>query len=237
MVDFHTHILPGIDDGSDSADTSLKMLERLYSQGVDRVILTPHFYMQICDVETFLSERVRAFNALSDAAMGKDSIPHIALGAEVLMFPETGGIDDLESLCIEGTNYMLLEMPFSEWSNSTYESVERIMNRGIIPIIAHFERYKRYHRTYEYLYRLRDMGCVIQSNAEFFRSFIGGRRAIKFVREEMIDLLGSDCHNLTSRGPEIADAFCLIEKKLGEFGNENIDYMTNQVLKDAVFRI
>lgn len=237
MVDFHTHILPGIDDGSDSADISLKMLKRLYAQGVSKVILTPHFYMQQYDVRTFLNRREKAFKILFEAAQGEENIPKIALGTEVLMFPETCGLDDLKSLCIEGTNYMLLEMPFSEWSNSTYENVGRIMNRGIIPIIAHFERYRHYNKTLEYLYRLRDMGCVIQSNAEFFRGFFGRRKAIKLVGEEMIDLLGSDCHDLEARGPEISGAFELIEKKIGEFGCENIDYMTNLVLKNAIFRM
>ena len=123
MVDFHTHILPGIDDGSPDTDTSLKMLESLYQQGVDKVVLTPHFYITRDNMKNFLRRRTQAAQALISAAKNRENLPKAVIGAEVLLFPEISGMDNLDKLCIEGTNYMLIEMPFAKWSNVTYDSL------------------------------------------------------------------------------------------------------------------
>lgn len=233
MVDFHTHILPGIDDGSPDTDTSLKMLESLYRQGVDRVVLTPHFYITRDNTKNFLIRRTKAVQALVSAAKNRDNIPKAVVGAEVLLFPEISGMDNLDKFCIEGTNYMLVEMPFSKWSNVTYDTLGRLRANGVLPIIAHIERYMKIQKDKNMILRLLDMGCIIQSNARFFTSAMTKRKARKLLIDECIHLIGSDCHDLEKRKPDIGEAYAEIEKKIGPYGIENIEYMADLVLGNA----
>ena len=86
MIDFHCHILPKMDDGSDSINTSLAMLREEHTQGVNRVVLTPHFYCEEESIEAFLQRRKKAFSALQTAISDQphtDDIPELCLGAEV----------------------------------------------------------------------------------------------------------------------------------------------------------
>ena len=88
MIDFHCHILPKMDDGSDSINTSLAMLREEHTQGVNRVVLTPHFYCEEESIEAFLQRRKKAFSALQTAISDHphaDDIPELCLGAEVAM--------------------------------------------------------------------------------------------------------------------------------------------------------
>lgn len=235
MVDFHTHILPGIDDGSPDVKTSVAMLESLYEQGVDRVVLTPHFYMTRDDIKSFLRRRKESVKALADATKNNDNIPRGILGAEVLLFPEISGIDDIYELCIESTDYMLIEMPFSNWSNVTYDTLGRLRAMGIQPIIAHVERYIKLQKDKGMIFRLMDIGCIIQSNGSFFTSALTKRKARKLLLSECIHLIGSDCHDLDKRKPNIGEAYSEIEKKLGSYGIDNLEYISDMVLRNATY--
>lgn len=114
MIDFHCHILPKMDDGSDSINTSLAMLREEHTQGVNRVVLTPHFYCEEESIEAFLQRRKKAFSALQTAISDQphaDDIPELCLGAEVAMSSALAQMD-LQPLCISGTNVLLLELPY-----------------------------------------------------------------------------------------------------------------------------
>ena len=110
MIDFHSHILPGIDDGSENVETSLQMIAALKEQGVDTICATSHFYATERTPQRFLFRREEAFEALK-ASLPADA-PKILLGAEVLYFPGIAHMEELPELCLEGTNLLLLEMPF-----------------------------------------------------------------------------------------------------------------------------
>ncbi|MBQ2890761.1 MAG: capsular polysaccharide biosynthesis protein [Clostridia bacterium] len=238
MVDFHTHILPGIDDGSANTTVSIEMLKQLKKQGVDRVVATPHFYMSSGSIEKFLECRNRvAIEVIEAARKEAEPLPKIALGAEVLMYPGIGGMEELSKLCIEGTRYMLLEMPFVEWSNITYTTVDKICAMGITPIIAHFERYINVQEDRGFLYELIDMGCLIQTNAEYVNSVKTSRKALKHISEGHVHIIGSDCHNLTDRKPNIGKAYEKIEKKLGRGEIRNLRNIVDMVLEDAEFLV
>ena len=110
MIDFHSHILPSIDDGSKDVEMSLQMVALLQKQGVDTVCATSHFYATQRSPERFLQRRAEAYEALR-AALPEDA-PAIRLGAEVLYFPGISHMAALPQLCLEGTKLLLLEMPF-----------------------------------------------------------------------------------------------------------------------------
>lgn len=214
MIDWHSHILPKMDDGSHSTEESIAMLGMQASQGVDTVIATPHFYADDESVESFLERRSRSFERLS--AELPEGSPRILLGAEVRYYPGISRMADLRSLRIQGSKLLLLEMPFSGWKeNMVREVVELAGKSGVRVVLAHIERYEDLQKR-SIWERVAGSGILMQSNASFFTSFSTKRRAISLLKEGRIRFIGSDCHNLTSRPPQIGKAFDVIEKKLGE---------------------
>ena len=115
-VDFHTHILPCMDDGSASTAMSLEMLEREAAQGIETVVLTPHFYPHRERPESFLKRREESVALLRDAMDGRKGFPNIIVGAEVHYFEGISDCDYLQQLKIEDTDTVMIEMPLTNWS-------------------------------------------------------------------------------------------------------------------------
>ncbi|MBR5114783.1 MAG: capsular polysaccharide biosynthesis protein [Oscillospiraceae bacterium] len=219
MIDFHSHVLPGIDDGSDSVSTSLTMLEMWREQGIPRVCATPHFVAERTTPARFLQKRDEAFNELRAAA--GDGGPELLLGAEVRFFDGISAADELPMLCLEGTQLLLIEMPFTRWTERMLGEITEICRRGLIPVAAHLERYLSFNPK-KIIRRFMDMDILIQCNAEFFLERRTERKALALMREGRIHFLGSDAHNLTSRAPNLGPALALIEKKLGREAVERL---------------
>lgn len=234
LNDMHTHILPAVDDGSKNAEMSAEMIRRLAGEGVRKIVLTPHFYASNGSVERFLNKREASLNALKEAVGGKIPDVELYVGAEVLYMDSLDRVEGFERMAIEGTNYMLLEMPFTKWNDRTIDTVYHIMSAGITPIIAHFERYIPILGDMSRIYELRRMGCILQMNAESFKGFFSRRKSLKFFEEGTARLLGSDCHNLGSRAPEIKFAYDCIAQKLGDSAAEAVVNLGDKILKDAV---
>ena len=214
MIDWHSHILPEMDDGSHNPAESISMVNMLALQGIDTVIATPHFYANDETVESFLKRRNKAYETLK-AALPEGS-PKILLGAEVKYYQGIGRMDDLKALRIEGTKLLLLEMPMSSWTEyMVRELIEMSGKCSIKIILAHVERYLALQSN-EIWNRILDSGIQMQVNASFFASFQTRRRALTLLKEGKIQFIGSDCHNLTIRPPKIDKAFEIIQKKLGE---------------------
>lgn len=213
MIDWHSHILPGVDDGSRDVSESLAMLRILRDQGVNTVISTSHFYADYESVDSFLKKRNKAFELLR-IQLPKDS-PRIVLGAEVLYYEGISRLSDLKKLCIEGTRLLLLEMPMSRWTEYTVrELVELSSLKGITVVLAHVERYMRLQSA-ETMRRLYSCGILMQVNASFFCELSSRNKAVKLLKNGEIHFIGSDCHNLTSRPPKIGRSFEYVEKRLG----------------------
>lgn len=111
-IDFHTHILPGIDDGSRNVEMSLRMLAAQREQQVDEIVATPHFYAQKDSVEEFLLRRQRSYEKLKTAMEENGFDQKLYLAAEVYYFQGIGSAGMIPKLCVEGTQTLLLEMPF-----------------------------------------------------------------------------------------------------------------------------
>lgn len=216
MIDFHTHILPGIDDGSASAEESVKMLKLLQEQGVSRVLLTPHFYAHYNSVDEFAENREKAVDTLLKALSDEKLEMKLYLGCEVLYFDELWRIDNLKELCIQGTKCLLLEMPFSIWNEGVIQCVENLVSKGYTPIIAHFDRYLAYKGNLEKIYKMIEAGALLQMNCSYLNNFLKKRKAIKFIKKGIVFAIGSDAHNLTSRMPDFLPAAKFLKKKLSE---------------------
>ncbi len=214
MIDFHSHILPGIDDGSRNVEESLQLLTRLREQGVATVVATPHFYADAQSVDTFLRRRDDAYARLT--AQRTDDVPHICLGAEVLYYNGISHLEGLDRLCIEGTRILLLEMPFTRWSSTVLREVLEIANNMDVTLaLAHVERYMRYQRSgvFDELHR---HGVLMQVNASYFLERITRRTALRQLSRGQIHLLGSDCHGIHNRPPRMQEAAVIIRKKIGD---------------------
>lgn len=216
IIDFHSHILPGIDDGSQSVEESIAMLRKEAEQGVTHVIATPHFYPRHDAPERFLKRRAEAEAALREE-MGKHTgLPELHIGAEVYFF---NGISDCEAilpLTIDKKRCILVEMPIAPWTEKMYQELEGLYNKqGLMPIIAHVERYFGKFRTFGIPERLAELPVLVQANAEFFLNRTSAAKALRMLKKDQIHLLGSDCHNLVSRSPNLMEAVAVIEKRLG----------------------
>lgn len=214
MIDIHSHILPELDDGSSSVSESLLMLGEMRRQGAEIVAATPHFEGHREAVDSFLERRAKSFEALSEALT--EDLPQIRLGAEVLYFEGISRMEGLKSLCIEGTNLLLLEMPVTKWSSYTVGEVVKLSHTGAVRVvIAHFERCipAQKRRMLDYLL---ENDLLIQANASYFLERRTRRRAISLLKKNKIHFLGSDSHNMKERAPKLNAAYNLIGKKLGE---------------------
>ena len=213
MIDWHSHILPGVDDGSRDVSESLALLNMLSEQGVDTVVATPHFYPDREEVSTFLKRRELAYEALEKHL--DSGSPEIVPGAEVYYYPGITRMHELKSLCIEGSKLLLLEMHMNKWSDYTVNELSELASSGRVTVIlAHIERFWNFQSA-KVWDRLYDCGVLMQVNASFFVNRSSKRKAIALMKNNGIHFVGSDCHNITSRPPYIGKAYEIIEKKFG----------------------
>ena len=233
MVDFHSHILPSIDDGSKTIEESMALLKLLVEQEVKTVVASSHFYADFESPESFLERRNKAYNELS-LCLSSD-FPNILLGAEVRFYSGISRMKELSSLCVEGTKLLLLEMPFSRWTEYTVnELVELSCSNEIKIVLAHIERYL-HMQEFGLLERLREQGILVQVNASFFESMLSRRKAFKMLKNGYIDFIGSDCHNIKHRPPTVNVSREAIAKKFGvDFLNDFIEYSNNLLAKYRV---
>lgn len=228
MIDFHSHILPGMDDGSSSIEESAKMIEESFNQGVELIVATPHFYPWQEKPEDFLLRRERAIESLTVA------FSKIRVGSEVAYYDGIVYSEDIELLKISGTDFLLIEMPMTIWTKRMIESLHAIENRTKLKVVlAHLDRYIRVQKRTENI----DYVCenfFIQVNADYFINRGTQRKALKLINENSIDFIGSDCHNLTSRPPNIGEAYKTIEKKLGIKSVTAFNDKQNQYLKGGI---
>lgn len=214
MIDWHAHVLPGIDDGSHDIEESLALLDASAAQGIDCVIATPHFYANQNSVDEFLKKRAEAYKKLKLSK--KADAPTILCGAEVKYYQGINNLEGLEKLKIGSTDMLLLEMPFHKWSESVISEVSELAcDNSMTVILAHIERYMQYNDM-DVFEDFAANGILMQSNASFFNEFSSRRKALKLLESGLISFVGSDCHNMTSRPPHMDTAFEHIKKRFGE---------------------
>lgn len=228
-IDFHTHIIPNMDDGAQSIDEAISMLKIAYKSGAETVVLTPHYNRGV-SVSDFCNRRDEQV-ALLKEAMEKDGdmFPSLRIGAEVLVDCALSDKDDLRKLCIDGTDTILLEFPLPTWSRWHVTEIHNIISKqGLTPVIAHTERYltspKQIHSLDNFVY----YGAKFQVNASAFLPF-SSRRIIKaMIKEGLVSAIASDCHNETTRTPDIARA---IQRMTKCFDEELMDIVHDESCK------
>ena len=231
VVDFHSHILPGIDDGSVDVAQSLAMLRKEAEQGICHVVATPHFYAAHNDPGRFLEKRKTAEETLREALAGFPELPGLTVGAEVHYFPGMSESDILQEMTIGGRSHILVEMPLCRWTDRMYRELESIYEKqGLTPIVAHVERYIRNYWDREIPKTLAHLPVLVQANGAFFREKTTRANALRMLRRGEIHLLGSDCHDLSERAPDLGETISVIEKRLPESALQRVLTHQNEVL-------
>ncbi len=214
LIDFHAHILPGIDDGAANIEESRKLLIAQKEQGIQTVVATPHYLKYSSSITRFLRNREAALSLVKEQIT--EDIPQIVLGAEVELYYGLSKKDNLQRLCIEGTSYMLVEPPMEYWTEWVYEELYRIQAiHNIKPIIAHLDRYIIDSKSFRIVDRLMQSDVLAQVNAGSLLSFFSRTYAKELWKRNMFTILGSDCHDNESRSCKLAKAYRIFEKKFG----------------------
>lgn len=226
--DIHSHILPGVDDGSESLEESMAMLDIAYKEGTRNVMLTPH-YMRGRN-RYGKEELYIRYESFREEVQKKYPDMNLYLGNEILY--EDGIVEDLKAGLIHtmnGTKYVLVEFNIRISYNQLYQAIRKLTNARYRPIIAHVERYRCLFKHIERIDELVRMESYLQMNIS---SVYGGlldedaRWCKKLVREGYISFFGTDAHDLENRAPYIKDYVTWIEKKCGEEALEQM-FVTN----------
>ena len=223
MIDIHSHIVFGVDDGPRTREESLALLQEAFSQGVRTIVSTSHRRKNMFETpEEVIMENFKEIQALA-----QQELPDLTIlyGAEI--YYSEDALEKLESKQIptlNDTQYALIEFssrtPYWEIRNA----LSKILLLGIKPVIAHIERYTELESNEKRVKELIDMGCYTQINSssvlkprlfrDKYRLF--KKRAQYFLSHNLVHCVASDMHNLTSRPPYMKQAFTLIKQQYGE---------------------
>jgi protein-tyrosine phosphatase len=226
IVDFHAHVLPHMDHGSTRTETGKDQLALIHAAGVHTVCATSHFYPQDILPSVFLEQRQESLARLLKT-YGDAPRPRIILGAEVLICPGIQEMEGLEELCLEGSNILLLEMPFTKsgWDRSLFRAAYEIMGRGIRPVLAHVDRYPE-----PLIEEMFDMGLCGQINAvSMVKGLFKPRHLLRWIEEGRIKAFGSDLHG---RDPRTYAPFTKLQKQYPDVFS-SVMASTAELLKDV----
>ena len=229
VIDFHSHVLPRIDDGSHSSEESLGILQISASQGIDVMAATSHFYATEDRISSFLNRRrcseERLKERMNQELTKGERIPRLIMGAEVAFFTGISRAERLEELTYEGTDLLLLEMPFTKWSKSEIEEVRYILERRKLRVmLAHLERFLMIPGNKKGVYELMELPVYVQINAGSFERWGERRQILKMIRKKEQIFLGSDCHGLNHRVPNLKNGREALEKMMGSTFIDKMDY-------------
>ncbi len=215
IVDIHSHILPGADDGSGSMAETMEMLRIAAEEGITHMFATPHYQAERFFTDgRVLEERVQKLRDM----VREEGIP-IELHAGTEIYYRSGLEERLDRgrlATMNGTEYVLIEFSPTEVFGYIRNALEDIRGMGYLPILAHVERYQCLFQEEDKVRELRSMGCGIQANAGSVAGEYGftvKRFTHKMLRLRLIDYIGTDAHNTGRRSPRIRKCAEMILKK------------------------
>jgi len=232
-LDIHSHILPAVDDGASDIQMSVELLEMLKSQGVTDVIATPHFYPDSDNAEDFFELTQKAYSELKSAIWQQD-LPRVFLGCELRYFSGMGKSSAIKQFVISRTNYLLLELPYgAPITKIVLQDIIDIGERqGLIPILAHIERYNKVSGYKKLLKLIADGYAIAHINASAVVSKETTRLCEKLIKGRYVTYVASDTHSPNFRPPQIDKALETIATRLGESEYNRLIVKSNRLLQE-----
>lgn len=227
MIDFHTHILPNIDDGSQSIEETFNLIKEAERAGFDKIISTSHYIENYYETEN--REREFWIKSLSQQFSSQNINAKIYMGNEIYI---TENLIELlkseKASTINNTSYVLFELPFNIEPMNLYDIVYEMLKNKLVPILAHPERYRYVQKDPDIIADLIEKGVLMQSN---YGSIIGqyGKKekilVMEFLKNNMIHFLGSDVHKQGTIYPKIPRIVNFLKDKLDE---KYVDELTTE---------
>ena len=225
MIDFHTHILPNIDDGSRSIEETFNLIKEAKNVGFEAIISTSHYIEEY--YETNAPEREVWINAIYENLQAKNIDINLYLGNEIYLSENIIKLlEEGKASTINDTSYVLFEMPLNAEPMNLYDVIYEMMQYKLVPILAHPERYSFVQKEPELIYDLIEKGVLMQANFGSILGIYGEKAQIivkKFFESNMIHFLGTDVHRQNSIYPKVPEA---LEEIIKIIGNEKIKELT-----------
>ena len=225
-IDMHCHILPGLDDGARDIDTSLKIIDLAYAEGIRAIIATPHYHGGHYEASPDqVAEQVIRIQDLI-----RERYPDLMIfpGNEIYYYDSIiNWIEEHRVFTMVGSGYVLLEFsPLTEL-RELEQAVRNVTAGGYLPILAHVERYQCLNGHMKVIQQLIDMGAYIQINTEAIlgEAGFGTKQFVKkLCRNHMIDFIATDTHSLHRRRPRMKECAEYLIKHYGEAYTQKILY-------------
>ena len=200
MIDTHSHILYGIDDGSRTIEESINILKKASVNGITDIVLTPH-YIPSSKYNCNNQDKQILLNKLKDELRKNNLDINLYLGNEVYLDLDISNLLNTDIYTINGSKYILIELPMNRKANILDDVLYDLSEKNIIPVIAHPERYTAYYKDFAFFQELIDKGCLLQGNiGSLYNNYgIKAKRMLKgLLKKRMIAIMGSDIHHDSS---------------------------------------
>jgi protein-tyrosine phosphatase len=218
VIDLHSHILWGVDDGASTVEDSLDMARMAVADGIEVMACTPHFMPGLYDNKApDIRNRVAQLN---DVFLQQGIDLALVTGGDAHMRPDfVEALQRGDILSLHDTRYVLFEPPHTNMPKRMDELVFNIAMAGYVPIVTHPERYKWIEQNYDMFTSLSDNGAWMQVTAGSLTGRFGKRAqywAQRLLAEGRVNILATDAHNCRSRPPLLAEAFAFAAQEVGE---------------------
>ena len=219
MIDIHSHILPGLDDGAKDMETAVEMARIAVEDGIEKMIATPHIFRGGA-APNGLDKVNNTRESLQRALRENDINLEVFQGAEVHVSHNL--IEKIKSqrdiLVLNHSAYMFVEFPAEHVFSGAKELFFELMTESIVPIIAHPERNSVFRRNPKLLFELIQMGGLAQANSGSFTGLYGSRAqesVFTFLDADLIHFIATDCHSIRSSAPRLSETARLVEERAG----------------------
>lgn len=218
MIDMHTHVLPCLDDGAEDVEQSIDIIKQSIAQGVTDIIATPHYNKG--KLVTTKQDVEKSYNVIKKEIEANRLQINIFLGHEVNLHEDINKLlNKSEFFTLSGSRYVLLEIEDNDLSKEVIESLYEFKVRGYIPIIAHFERCVSAYSNLKLLRSILDEEVLLQINSNSILSKKESNIETKFAKflldNKLVSFIASDCHNASTRSPNLLECFKYIKRKYG----------------------
>ncbi len=240
MIDIHSHIIPGIDDGARDEADALSLLRLAEENGTTRMVLTPHIHLgRFNNNQAIINDGLSKLKIAAENAKIKVDLAaaaEVRIDAEIMFWIEQDKLPFLGEY--DGQKFLLLELPHSHVPSGCGNLIKWLTQRDIATVIAHPERNRDILRAPEKIIEFQRLGCLFQLTAS---SLTGGFRensqllSEKLLKDGVIDIVASDGHNIKRRPPLLKDAYQKVCKLLSEKEAQRLFYQTPYNITQSLF--